>query len=127
MAREATRNADRVVAVCRADPVGIKNFLWALEELKELVDDDTIVVVANRVRAGHERDVGEIIKRYLGKRPSAYIPDRPQDVARAVMAGVPVRGVRPGSDISSAVRGLVAALGGSVSAAGLLSRLSARR
>jgi MinD-like ATPase involved in chromosome partitioning or flagellar assembly len=127
MAREAVRNADHVVAVCRADPVGIKNFLWAFEELKELVDHDMIVVVANRVRSGHEREVGEIIKRYLGKRPAAYIPDRPQDVARAVMAGVPIRAVRPGSDISSAVRGLVASLGGSMRAEGLLSRLSARR
>jgi MinD-like ATPase involved in chromosome partitioning or flagellar assembly len=127
MAREAVRNADHVVAVCRADPVGIKNFLWAFEDLKELVADEVIVVVANRVRAGHEREVGEILKRYLGRRPATYIPDRPQDVARAVMAGVPVKAVNHGSDISSAVRGLVASVGGSVRAVGLLSRLSARR
>jgi MinD-like ATPase involved in chromosome partitioning or flagellar assembly len=127
MAREAVRNADHVVAVCRADPVGIKNFLWSFDEVKELVDHDTIVVVANRVRSGHEREVGNIIKRYLGKRPAAYVPDRPQDVARAVMAGVPIKTTRAGSDISVAIRGLAASLGGTVRAAGLLSRLSVRR
>jgi MinD-like ATPase involved in chromosome partitioning or flagellar assembly len=127
MARETVRTADHVVAVCKADPVGVKNFMWAFDELTELVDQDSVVVVANRVRLGQEREVGEIIKRYLGKRPVAYIPDRPQEVRRAVMAGAPVRSTNHGSDISTSIKGVVASIGGRVRPTGLLSRLSARR
>jgi MinD-like ATPase involved in chromosome partitioning or flagellar assembly len=126
MARETVRDADHVVAVCKADPVGVKNFLWSFEELRDLVEDDSIVVVANRVRAGDEKEVGELIKRYAGKRPVAYVPDRPQDVARAVMSGIPVRAGSHGAHISSAVRGLAAALGGNVPPKGVLTKLSAR-
>jgi len=124
MAREVLATADHVVAVVRSDPVGLKNFVWAYDELRETVDDERIVIVANRVRRGDERDVGDLLRTSIGKRPVAYVPDRPQEVLKAVLAGELVRAVDSGSDLSAAVRGLAASLGGRPRARGLLTRLA---
>jgi MinD-like ATPase involved in chromosome partitioning or flagellar assembly len=126
MARESISSADHVVAVLRADPVGLKNFLWSYDELREIVDEDLVLVVANRVHRGDEREVGDLLKTTIGKRPIAYVPDRPQELARAVRMGEPVRILSPGSDICSAVRAVVGAIGGKPRSRGVLTRLSGR-
>jgi MinD-like ATPase involved in chromosome partitioning or flagellar assembly len=127
IARSTLMAADRVVAVCRADPVGIKSFLWAMEDLKELVDLDNVLVVANRVRPGEEHEVGYILKKHLGKRPRIAIKDRPGDLAASVGSGTPVRDLKPSSEFAASIRDLAAALGADVPARGLLSKLGARR
>lgn len=126
MAREVLDIADHVVAIARADPVGIKNFIWAYDELREVVDEERVVVVANRVRRGDERAIGDLLRNTIGKRPVAYIPDRPQELHRAVLSGEPVRVLSQGSDVSAAVRGLVAAIGGRPRPRGVLTRLAGR-
>lgn len=126
IARTTVAEAHRVVAVCRADPVGIKSFLWAAEELRRLVDLDRVLVVANRVHPSEQQDVAEVLRKHLGKRPIAYIPDRPSDLVKAVRAGMAVRDNTPGSDIAPAVRSLAAAMGARVGARGLLTRLAGR-
>ncbi|MDQ3646465.1 MAG: AAA family ATPase, partial [Actinomycetota bacterium] len=126
MARATVAAADHVVAVCRADPVGVKNFLWSFEQLTALVSPDDVYVVVNRVGPGTEREIGDLLRRHLGKRPIAYIPDRSQELALAVRQGAPVREVKPGSDISSGMRGLAVALGAHVPPRGLLTRLAGR-
>ncbi|HVM35386.1 MAG TPA: P-loop NTPase [Actinomycetota bacterium] len=123
---ETLRAADHVIAVCRADPTGIKTFLWAFEDLRQLVSADRVTVVANRVHPGEEREVGDLLKTHTGKRPAAYVPDRPADVRRALTAGEPVSGAVTGSDIRIAIRGVAAAVGGAVRPVGLLSRLGGR-
>jgi MinD-like ATPase involved in chromosome partitioning or flagellar assembly len=127
VARSTVTNADRVVAVCRADPVGIKSFLWAMEDLKELVDLDNVLVVANRVRTGEEQEVGYVLKKHLGKRPRVVFRDRPSDLAAAVASGTPIRDLKPSSEIAIATRDLAAALGADVPARGFLSKLGGRR
>jgi MinD-like ATPase involved in chromosome partitioning or flagellar assembly len=126
MAREVIAIADRVVAVVRADPIGIKNFIWAYDELRESVDDSLVVVIANRVRRGNEREVAELLRATIGKRPVAYIPERSQEFAKSVWAGQPVSVSNPGSDVQSAIRGLAASIGGKPRPRGLLTRLSGR-
>ncbi|CAN5725133.1 P-loop NTPase [soil metagenome] len=126
MARSTIIEADHVVAVCRADLVGTKNFLWAFEELESLVDKDDVFIVANRVKQSEQREVGDLIRRHLGKRPIAYVPDRPGEFARASKSGTPIGQFHRGSDVCSAIRGLAAALGGSVATRGFLTRLSGR-
>jgi MinD-like ATPase involved in chromosome partitioning or flagellar assembly len=127
MTREAIRAADRVVAVCRADPIGVKNFLWAYDDLVELADRDRIAVVVNRVTTGAEREVSDLLRRHIEKRPSAYVPDRPNDVRRAVSEGHAVRAEERGSDISAAVRSIATTLGADVRSSGLLARMLGRR
>ncbi|MFN2488807.1 MAG: CpaE family protein [Actinomycetota bacterium] len=126
IARTTIAEAEQIVAVCRGDLVGTKNFLWAFEELRALVDVDDILIVANRVGRSEQREVGELIRRHAGKRPIAYVPDRPAEVSRAVRSGVPVRISDSSSDVSSAMRALVAAAGGRVPARGVLTRLAGR-
>jgi MinD-like ATPase involved in chromosome partitioning or flagellar assembly len=125
--RATLAEADRVVAVCRADPTGIKNFLWAYEQLDELGVADGAVIVANKVHDGEQREVAELLRRHVAKRPLSYVPDRPQEFAASVRAGCSVHDLFPGSDVGSALRSLAAALGGKVAARGVLAKLSGRR
>jgi MinD-like ATPase involved in chromosome partitioning or flagellar assembly len=126
MTRDAIGASDRVVAVCRADPVGVKNFLWSFDELTELVDRESIVVVVNRVARGDERELGDLLRKHIDKRPIAYVPDRPDDLRRASLAGLAVRESMPGSDVSTSFRSIAAALGAELEPAGLLSRMLGR-
>jgi MinD-like ATPase involved in chromosome partitioning or flagellar assembly len=127
IARAAVADADRVVAVCRADPTGIKNFLWSFEQLVELAERDDILIVANRVQPSEQREVGELIRRNLGKRPIAYVPDRPAELSAAARAGAAVRNLFPGSDVCSALRSLAAAAGGRPAPRGVLAKLGGGR
>ena len=119
-------SADRVVAVCRADPIGIKNFLVGLERLRESVDPDAVVIVANRVLPGREREVDRLLRDRTGSRPVAFVPDRHEDVTRAVFAGRPLTEMKPGSEIPSAVAEILVRLGSEVRRRGLLTRLGGR-
>jgi MinD-like ATPase involved in chromosome partitioning or flagellar assembly len=127
LARHAIDSADQVVAVVRADPVGIKNFLWSFDDLLSLTDQDRIIVVANKVAQGTEPEIAEIVKRHTGRRPLAYVPDSPVAVGSAVALGRPVRDLKPGCDFASAVRTLGAAVGGEPRPRGFMTRLAGRR
>ena len=126
IARQTIGEADRVVAVCRAEPVSIKSFLWAYEELKTLVEPDNIVIVANRVRPANQGEVSEVLRMHTGKRPVAYLADRPRELERGVLAGKSLAELHPGSDICTGVKAVVAALGGRVKPSGVLMRLAGR-
>lgn len=126
IAREAVRSADSVVAVCRCDPVGLKAFLWAYPMLTDLVDEDVIFVVANRVLPGEEASVAELLRRHAGKRPVAYVPDDPAKFRAATARGVAVRELAPSSPVVRAVRDAAAALGAKPRPAGVFARLSGR-
>lgn len=124
MTRAAVRASDRVVAVFRADPVGVKNLLRELEHLEDLVGADRVVLLANRVRAGQEREIADLVRRHTGRRIVAYVPERLRDVARSVEFGKAIREVDPASDIARAVDVVAEALGARLPARGFLSRLA---
>ena len=123
----ALETADKVVAVVKADPTGIRSFLWSLADHADIVDRDRCVVVLNRVRPGEEAEVARFVRRHLGRPPLALIPDRPDHLVRAVWQAAPVMNTEPGSPISVAIRDLAADLGGEVAPRGFLSRLAGRR
>ncbi len=125
-ARAAVRDADQVVAVCSGDPIGIKSFLWAYSELRELAGADNIVIVANRVRMSEASAIGDLLRKHVGQRPVAYIADSRTELARALMAGASLKELKIGADFTSGVRTLAAALGGRVQTAGLLTKLAGR-
>ncbi|MGH2734077.1 MAG: hypothetical protein ACRDKZ_00745, partial [Actinomycetota bacterium] len=114
------------VALCRADPIGMKNFIWAYTELADVTDAERIVIVANRVRPSERSDVSEVLRRHTGKRPACFIADRPGDFGRAVVSGQTLTESRPSSDVCAAVRDLAALLGGEVRPRGLMSKLAGR-
>lgn len=118
MTRASLEHADRVVAVCRADEIGVKNFVWAFDALTSLVDPDIVSIVANRVAPGDEPSVAEVLRREVGKRPIAYLP----------IQGKPRRS-RRASDrraLASGISTVVASIGGPVRPRGLLTSLAGR-
>ena len=119
------RAADAVVAVCRADPVGLKNLVWSFEHLRELVDEESIRIVANRVHRSEETQVGEVLRKHVGRRPAAYIPDMPSEIHRALLLGRSLREAG-GSSGGTGIDALAASLGGRVRSKGLITRLSGR-
>ncbi|MBA3430804.1 MAG: hypothetical protein H0U16_04910 [Actinobacteria bacterium] len=125
-ARATLREADQVVAVCRCDPIGIKNFIWAFHELRALVEDRDILIVANQAKSSEISAVGDLMRKHLGRRPISYIPRKEADVARAVKEGTTIRDQHSGSDISLAIRSVAAATGGNIPSRGFLERLVAK-
>lgn len=127
LSRTTVTEADVVIAVVRADPVGIRSFLWAADAADDLLTEDRLLVVANRVRPGEEREVGTLIRRHLGRYPVAFVPDRPDHVSRALWRGEPVSTCEPASPVAEQARRLCAVLGGRVRPRGFLSRVAGRR
>ena len=126
LARQTISLASHVVAVCKGDPVGIKSFLWAIERLKEIREMEDILVVVNKVLPGEVDEIKYLLRRHLGKRPIAFLPFRPNDARRALDRGIPIGAVRPNGDVNSAIRDLAGAIGAAVPARGLLVRLGGR-
>jgi MinD-like ATPase involved in chromosome partitioning or flagellar assembly len=126
MALAALERADSVIAICRADVVGVKNFIWSFESLRELVDDDRISIVLNRVHGGEGREIDELLSRHTGLRSSVVFPDLPLDCRKAVEQGEALQEVRSSSDICTRARLLAERLGGKVRPQGLLARLAGR-
>lgn len=122
----ALGRADIVVAVCRADPIGAKNFIWGFDQLRGLVAPEGVRVVANRVRGSDDAALAELLVRHVGKRPVAYLPDDRALVDRALAAGGPVCAQAPGSAFAHGVRALVMSFGGALRGRGFLSRLAGR-
>lgn len=127
MARATLTAADKVIAVCRANPIGIKNFIWSFRELDGIVNPEALFIVVNRIHSSERREVADILYRHLGRRPIAMVPDRPQEFARAVSNGSSLLEARPNSDVRAAIRDVAARMGGSVQAVGLMSRLAGGR
>jgi hypothetical protein len=106
--------------------VGLKTFLWAYRGLAELVDEDRIFLVANRVTAGEEASVAELLRRHANKRPVAYVADEPALFKAAVAKGVAARDLAPSCSVIRSVRAVAAALGGRPRPTGVFARLAGR-
>ncbi len=108
----ALREADQVVAVASADPVGLSRFLRAYIDLLDCVPPDRVTVVANRVRAsaiGFDPavQVAQTLRR-LGAIDSAVpIPDDRGAVDGAVLSGRTLAEAAPRSPARVAVRDLL--------------------
>jgi len=125
MALATLERADRVIAVCRADVVGVKNFIWSLESLRERVEEERVSIVLNRVR-GEGREIDDLLFRHTGVRSSALLPDAPVDFRKAAEQGKALHEVRSTSEFCSETRLLAERLGGKVRPTGLLTRLTGR-
>lgn len=120
MTRSTLQSSDKIVAVCRGDAVGIKNFMWAYDALTDLVEPEKVVIVANRVRQGEEREVADVLKRQTGVRPVAYLPPI-QDERRLQRRSTPRR-----RSFAAGLRSVAVSLGVQVKAQGVLTSLSGR-
>jgi Flp pilus assembly CpaE family ATPase len=115
--RLAVQQADLVVAVARADPVGLHAFIRGYQELRELgVPASRVRVVVNQLRPGMfggdrpAEQVRAALSRYVGIEPSAVVPYDRQGVDAALLAGQALREARPGSPAQVALGRLAAVL-----------------
>ncbi len=115
--RMTLQRADTVVAVARADPIGLHDFIRGYQELRDLdIPAGRIKVVVNQVRSGPfggdrpAEQVSAALVRYLGIQPAAFIPYDRAGLDAALMAGQALREARPGSAAQEALAELTATL-----------------
>lgn len=109
----ALREADRVIAVGAADPVGLSRFLRAHVDLIETVAEGRIIVAMNKLRASAIglNPVGQVtqtLSRFGGIESAAMIPYDPQGLDAAILSGRTLADAAPRSVTRVAIRDLVA-------------------
>ncbi|GAA3767950.1 P-loop NTPase [Microbacterium kribbense] len=108
----ALGEADQIVAVASADPLGIARFLRAHAELRAAVGPTPVAVVANRLRPGAlgldaRGQVRRTLERFAGIRDVWFVPPDPRSVDAALLAARPVSDASPRSPLAQAVRRFV--------------------
>lgn len=113
--------ADVVIAVGSADALGLARLLRGLDDLKEAGISAPVWIVLNRVRASATRgsastELAAAVMRFAGQPPAAYLPYDQAGVDAALLAGLPIARVAPGSSFRAAVIDLATALTGATRA-----------
>ncbi|HSK25365.1 MAG TPA: hypothetical protein VK894_00455 [Jiangellales bacterium] len=109
--------ADVVVAVGSADPVGLQRLVRGLGTLREIVPAADVRVVVNRVRRSAvgpdtDRQLRDVLGRFAGVRAPVLVPDDRVALDEALLAGRTLRETAPGSPALAALSGLAAELVG---------------
>lgn len=109
--------ADLVLAVGSADPVGLQRLVRAVGDLAEAAPDAQVAVVVNRLRPGAlpgdaEAHVRSVLDRYAGVRPLAVLPADGPALDAAAVVGRPVVEVAPASPARLALADLALRLVG---------------
>jgi len=117
------RDADEVLVVGRADPVGITRLVRGLDELGRHRSTAAVRIVLNRSRksafAGDPiREAGAVLSRFAGRSSIVHLPEDASAVDGAIARGGFVADVAAGSPFRLAVQGLAAVLLGRPAVAG---------
>jgi MinD-like ATPase involved in chromosome partitioning or flagellar assembly len=108
----AVRDADRLVAVGSADPVGLSRFLRAYVDLEEVASTRDVTVVMNRVRASAigmnpHGQVAQTLSRFGGIESPVLVPHDQAAFDGAVLSGRTLADSAPKSPARLAIRALV--------------------
>jgi MinD-like ATPase involved in chromosome partitioning or flagellar assembly len=108
----ALREADRVIAVGAADPVGLSRFLRAHVDLVETVAEGRVLVAMNKLRASAIglNPIGQVtqtLSRFGGIESAAMIPFDSQALDAAILSGRTLADAAPRSQARVAIRDLV--------------------
>lgn len=108
-------DADRVVAVAAADPVGISRFLRDHAEVRRLIGPTPVHVAVNGVRPGPlgldaRTQIRRTLERFAGITDVAFLPHDRRAVDAALLHGRPISDVAPRSPLVAAVRRFAAGL-----------------
>ena len=106
------READRVIAVGAADPVGLSRFLRAHVDLIETVAEGRVLVAMNKLRASAIglNPIGQVtqtLSRFGGIESAAMIPFDSQALDAAILTGRTLADATPRSQARIAIRDLV--------------------
>ncbi|WP_309065109.1 AAA family ATPase [Microbacterium sp.] len=112
----ALLEADAVVAVLSADPLGASRFLRGHAELRHLIGTTPVTVVANRVRPGPlgidaRGQIRRTLERFAGIDDVAFVPFDQRGADAAALHARPIADVAPRSALVAAVRRVAAGLG----------------
>ena len=105
----ALAEADRVVAVGLADPVGLSRLLRGHGDLVELVDHERIDVIVNRVRTGAlgidaHAQVRQTLRRFAGLGDAALLPHDGRATDAAILTARTLRDAAGRSPLRTAIR-----------------------
>lgn len=109
--------ADHVIAVGSADPIGAQRLVRSLTELAEVLPDCRPQVVVNRVRSGPvngepQAQLAAALSRYAGIENITFVPHDQPGFDRALAGGRSIGEVAPNSPARQAILPLVARLAG---------------
>ncbi|EFQ82747.1 hypothetical protein HMPREF0063_11956 [Aeromicrobium marinum DSM 15272] len=105
--------ADELVVVGRADPVGLARLVRGLAELAEVAGRLTPTVVVNQMRPSlgwSESEVRDTLDRLAGVEPVAFLPWDQTGLDAAAMRGTTPRSAAPGSPFVARIETVVSAL-----------------
>jgi MinD-like ATPase involved in chromosome partitioning or flagellar assembly len=107
--------ADRVVAVGTADPVGLSRLARGVVDLAATVPGADVAVVVNRMRGGlgwPAEEAAALLERFTGRPVTAVLPDDRGACDRALVHGKTLAECAAGSPLRGALRDLAATLAG---------------
>ena len=110
-------DADLLLVVGAADPIGMQRLVRGLAELRDAEVDTPIQVVLNRVRGGvvpgdTERELAGALERFAGCTPTAFLPADGPALDAALAGGRLLSESSPNSPLRLAVRELAGTLAG---------------
>jgi MinD-like ATPase involved in chromosome partitioning or flagellar assembly len=113
----ALDDADLVIVVGAADPIGMQRLVRALADLRDAEVAAPVWVVLNRVRDGAvpgdtRSELTTALDRFAGRSPAALLPADVRSVDAALATGRLLSESNPGSALRLAVAELAAALAG---------------
>lgn len=91
----ALEQANIVLSICGADPVSIQRHMLAIQHLAELQLSAEVLTVVNRLRASAiganpKQQIGETLSRFANVEVSAFVPDDPVHIDRAILESTPL-------------------------------------
>jgi MinD-like ATPase involved in chromosome partitioning or flagellar assembly len=109
--------ADVIIAVGSADPIGMQRLVRGLGELRDLALSAPVWVVLNRARAGAVPgdpglELAAALERFAGCTPAAVLPADPRAVDTAIATGRLLSESSPGSPLRHGIIQLAGALAG---------------
>ena len=112
----ALLEADAVVAVLSADPLGVSRFIRAHAELRHVLGGTPVTVVANRVRPGPlgidaRGQIRRTLDRFAGIDDVAFVPEDQRAADAAALHARAIADVSPRSPLVTAVRRIASSLG----------------
>lgn len=108
LTREILVQADQVILICAADPVGVHRFLGAYQDFKKLPLTGDVVTVVNRLRKSvlgsrAKQQLAETLSRLAQLNVAAFIPDDPDTADLAVRNSLPMAMGKRGSTAKQAI------------------------
>lgn len=109
------RAADKIIAVGRADPIGISRYVRAHSELVEVSEGVPVHTVINRVRSGPvgigaAGQISDTLRRFAGIQGATLIPQDQKAADSALLHGTSLREASPRSAAAVAIRRLAHSL-----------------